>query len=142
MITDADVAKLSPQMQEAVKFIQLWNLSDSMKEFLEAMGWPVDQKHKTKAHMMAFMFRKKTVPLKSFPRGRASGKKLHYDFRVLEAIGLRSMAELGRKRAAAEDELLLAEEARKKIIAILLEMRKYKDMLVNIKLQELEKQGV
>ena len=63
-MSDAEKALLSPAMQEAVTFVELWQLSGSIIEFLRAIGWAEDAKGKQQASNRATYFRKKGVLLK------------------------------------------------------------------------------
>lgn len=63
-MTDSDKAALNPKMQEAVSFVEMWQLSGSIIEFLRAVGWPDDAAGRTKAKNRANYFRSKGIELK------------------------------------------------------------------------------
>lgn len=102
-MTDAEKQSLSPEMQEAVTFVELWTLAGSIIEFLRAIGWPDDKASRTKANARANFFRKNGVHnLKELDM---TYENLDYSY-----LNLRAAAALAQLAGRKEEALILVRD--------------------------------
>lgn len=138
-MTDEEKSKLSPAMQEAVKFIEMWQLARTTDEFIDAMGLEKTPKTISWANQQAVFFRKKGVDLKHRKKGRAGPPLPDYDFLSLQVIAKRALASIAGKEAEAKTLIDDFAKARVEASRILAELRKYKSAILD---RELIKSGV
>lgn len=125
IISDAEIASLSPNMQEAVRFVQFWNMASSMPEFIAAMDWPLERKSWAKASQLATKLRKGGVPLRKLKE-----KAADLNWSYLQILAERSMAQLTLKKDEAERVAGDIQAMRSEAHRILTELRKFKNKAV------------
>lgn len=104
-------------MKEAVTFVELWNLSGSIIEFLRAIGWPDDKAHRAKANARAKFFLKNGVGLKFLD--------LAYENLDYEYLSMRATAALASLAGRKEEALILVrdvQELRRQACALVAEI--------------------
>ncbi len=137
-MNDQQLNALPPKMREAALFCQYWNLASGIDEVLEVLGKPITPENKTWASMQATEFRKHGVELRRLSRGDNSVGEL--DYAVLQVIATKALAELGGKKDEAEAACESIEQARAQALAIVAELRKFKDRAVIYELAKLDGQ--
>lgn len=127
-MTTNQLEGLSPAMREAVEFIQWWNLSNGLTEFLTVMNREPTEDNKNWAKAKAIKFRQNGVNLRDLRYSEKPADEL--DYAVLQVFGERAMAELGRRKAEADEitrDIFQMNEEAKRIVG---ELRKFKDRAV------------
>lgn len=140
MILDSEIEKLSPKMQDAVRFVQYWNLSRNIAEFLATMGKSLDIKSRIWASTTAAQFRKNGVRLKQ--HSRKPDVALEYDYTYLQMVGERAMAEIANKKEEAELAIRDFTALRSEAQCLVAELRKFKDKAIIHEMMKQERTGV
>jgi len=126
-MTDSDKAALNPKMQEAVSFVELWQLSGSIIEFLRAIEWPDDAAGRTKAKNRANYFRTKGVSLKQLDMQYEDLDYAHLQLRATAAL-----AQLAGREEEARIKLNELERLRHEAITAVHEIRDLRSMAVKL----------
>lgn len=137
-MTDAEKCNLPPAMQDAVKFVELWQLARTTEEFIDAMGMPKNAKTVQWSSARAIFFRKHGVDLIHRKKGKAGPPLPDYDFLTLQVIAKRSLASIAGKTAEAQCLIDDFQKARLEASHILAELRKYKGAVLD---RELKNRG-